>query len=127
MTQHTFRDLEAFCATRPTPEEVAQGLRTLGFELTFQMDMIPTSRLTQTPALPAQYHYSDGFGTEVIYLAGRDAYLDGERLPAHASRFWLFPGGCADAYQRALSLLALRWRLRWRPAEAIPSAGHQVA
>jgi hypothetical protein len=127
MTLHTLRDLEAFCATCPAPEEVTQGLRAPGFELTFQMDMIPTSRLTETPALPAQYHYSDGFGTELIYLAGRDADLDREGLPAHASRFWLFPGGCADAYLQALSLLARSFRLRWRPAEAIPSADHQVA
>jgi len=54
------RDLEAFCATCPAPEEVTQGLEALGFELTFHMDMIPSSGATQTPALPAQYHYSDG-------------------------------------------------------------------
>jgi len=127
MTQKILRDLEAFCTTRPAPEEVTQGLQALGFELTFHLDMIPSSGPTQIPALPAQYHYSDGSGTEVIYLAGCDPDLDGIGLPAHASRFWLFPGAGPDAYHRAVSLLALRWRLRWRPAEATHSVGHEVA
>ena len=127
MTQHLLRDLEAFCLTCPAPEEVTQVVQALGFELTFHMDMIPSLGPTQTPALPAQYHYSDGSGTEVIYLAGCDPDLDGIGLPAHASRFWLFPGACQDAYCRAVSLLALRWRLRWRSAEATPSVGHEVA
>ena len=127
MAQKMLRDLEAFCTTCPAPEEVTQVVQALGLELTFHMDRIPSSESTQTPAIPAQYHYSDGSGIEVIYLAGCDPDLDGIGLPVHASRFWLFPGACQEAYHRAVSPLALRWRLRWRPAEATPSSGHEVA
>src|SRR5436305_461002 len=80
---------QAFCATCPSAEEVSTLLATLGFSLDFQLDAQYTSQL---PLLPAQYHYQDVCGTEVIYLAGRDVALDGEQFPPHASRFWLYAG-----------------------------------
>ena len=107
-------DLEGFCPTRPTPGEVTAALHTLGCELVFQMDACASPPSSDIPALPAQYHYSDRSGTEVIYLAGRDRDLDGGCLPTHASRFWLFPGADVVAYQRIASYLAVRWRLFWR-------------
>src|SRR6266700_3711930 len=86
------QDLEALCATCPSPQEVSNMLQVLGFELAFHMDVVASPVYAQMSPLPAQYHYRDKYGTEVIYLAGHDADLDGVRLPEHASRFWLYPG-----------------------------------
>lgn len=119
-------DLEAFCATCPPPDEVTNLLQRLDFRLTFQMDAVAARCYGQIPALPAQYHYSDQYGTEVIYLAGSDADTDGRQLPTHASRFWLFPGSDPDAYQHTGSQLALRWRFRWLLADA-PGSCQEIA
>jgi hypothetical protein len=61
-------ELEAFCTTCPLAEEVSSLLSTLGFTLSFQMQ--EQVALVHLPVLPAQYHYKDAYGTEVIYLAG---------------------------------------------------------
>lgn len=108
-------DLEAFSPLCPLPEDVTSTLQALGFTLDFQMDAtrFPKRGDASTPALPAQYHYSDRYGTEVIYLAGRDSNTDGIRLPEHASRFWVFPGGNIEAYRQIVSDLVVRWRLAW--------------
>ncbi len=109
-------ELEAFCTTCPPAEEVSALLATLGFTLSFQMQ--EQHALMHLPALPAQYHYRDACGTEVIYLAGRDTPLEGEVFPFHASRFWLYAGADAQAFQLTLSTLALRYRFTWRtPSE----------
>ncbi len=50
----------------------------------------------------------------MIFLAGQDSPLDGEPLPAHASRFWLYRGADADAFRLAMSIVAREWRLAWR-------------
>ena len=114
MTQKMLTELEAFCATCPAPEEVTMLLVKLGFHLEFQMDE-QRDHPYELPPLPAQYHYKDASGTEVIYLAGRDYPLneDGYSLPPHASRFWLYMGANAQAYQLAASTLALQWQLAW--------------
>jgi hypothetical protein len=88
-------------------------LEGLGFSLSFQMDAIRYPAYTQLPDLPAQYHYTDVYGTQVIYLVGRDAPLDGERFPRHASRFWVYPGADAGACRRIVAVLATRWLLTW--------------
>jgi hypothetical protein len=106
--------LDAFCQTCPAPEAVTTLLEGLGFHLSFQMDAIDYPAYTQLPSLPAQYHYTDAHGTQVIYLAGRDAPLDGERFPRRASRFWLFPGADVIAFKGVLSVLVVRWLLVWR-------------
>ena len=111
------REWTAFCALCPAQEEVTRTLQGCGFCLTFQMDAVISPAYTQLPALPAQYHYRDPYGTEIIYLAGRDTPLDGERFPAHASRFWLYPGADQGAYQRVASALAVRWGFFWRQTE----------
>ena len=107
-------ELEAFCMTCPAAEEVTSALQALGCQLTFQMRARIYPAYSATPDLPAQYHYSTAQGTEVIYLAGRDVGTEGERLPDHASRFWLFPGADSDVSQRVASCLALSWRLSWQ-------------
>jgi hypothetical protein len=117
MTQPPIRDLEAFCLTCPPSIEVACALERLGFRLTLQMEAIVPPKSSAVPALPPQYHYSDQYGTEVIYLAGRDTPEDGERYPAHESRFWLWPGSQTEAYQRAASALAHKWYLTWLATE----------
>ena len=108
-------ELEAFCQVCPPPQEVSALLATLGFTLAFHMDAVQ-SPCAEVPSLPAQYHYKkDGCGTELIYLAGRDTPLEeGEVFPFHASRFWLYAGADAQAFQRALSTLALRYQFTWR-------------
>jgi hypothetical protein len=106
--------LEAFCTTCPSDEEVTRLLQVLGFELTFHMDIDASPEYEQIPPLPAQFHFQDKHGNEVIFLAGRDADLDGVRLPEHASRFWLYSGADAAAYRRVAHMLAVRWSLAWR-------------
>ena len=103
----------AFCPTCPPAEDVTALLATLGLHLDFQLDA-QRSHTSHLPPLPAQYHYTDAFGTEVIYLAGRDLALDGQSLPPHASRFWLYAGADAEAFTFVLSTLAQRYRLVWR-------------
>lgn len=107
-------DLEAFCATCPSAQEVAGVLHHLGFALTFHMDVDVSPEYEQLPPLPAQYHYRDEHGNEVIYLAGHDADFDGEPLPVHASRFWIYPGADTAAYRRVAHVLAAKWALAWR-------------
>src|SRR5215472_18736606 len=87
-THRATSGLEAFCQTCPIPEAVTILLEGLGFSLSFQMDAIHYPAYTRLPSLPAQYHYTDAHGTQVIYLAGKDTPLDGERLLRHSSRFW---------------------------------------
>jgi hypothetical protein len=108
------RDLEAFCATCPSVEEVTSVLQSVGFALDFHMDAV-SSACADVPPLPAQYHYRDQLGSsEVIFLAGRDADLDGVPLPEHASRFWIFPCADAGAVRWIARVLAIKWSLTWR-------------
>jgi hypothetical protein len=103
----------AFCPTCPPAEDVTALLAALGFHLDFQLDA-QRSHTSPLPPLPAQYHYKDTCGTEVIYLAGRDLALDGQSLPPHASRFWLYAGADKEAFTWVLTTLAQRYRLVWR-------------
>jgi hypothetical protein len=106
-------DLEAFCATCPSAEEVTGVLKAVGFALAFHMDAVP-SACVEVPPLPAQYHYRDRRGSEVIFLAGPDADPDGAPLPEHASRFWLYPGTDAQVARWVAHVLAVKWLLTWR-------------
>ncbi len=112
---HTKRDeLEAFCATCPSAQEVTSLLQTLGFELIFHMDIDTSPEYEHVPPLPAQFHFQDGQGTQAIFLAGLDVDLDGIRLPEHASRFWLYAGADLAAFRRTAHALTVQWSLRWR-------------
>lgn len=92
-------------------------LASLDFRLVFSM---PCQGSQDTlPPLPAQYHYRDRQGTEVIYLAGRDSpLLTGElSLPPHESRFWLSRGGSdSDTFRLVRARLAGRWHFQWKKA-----------
>src|SRR5579871_681215 len=102
-TQRPARELQAFCVSCPSLEEVAAPLGKLGFHLDFQMEEQRDHR-SQLPPLPAQFHFKNPYGTEVIYLAGRDFPLneDGESLPPHASRFWLYTGSQGESFRLAM-------------------------
>ena len=122
MNQHTTSaatrsatELEAFCPSCPPVEDVTGQLEQLGYQLVFSM---PAQRgHGNLPPLPAQYHYRHASGAEAIYLAGRDSPIHTDKicLPSHESRYWLSRGGSeAEAFQLALSTLALRWRFQWQ-------------
>jgi len=118
-------DLDAFCSTCPPPEDVTAALQGFGFVLTFHMPTVVPPAYTQVPPLPAQYHYQDRSGSEIIYLAGRDANSDGIRLPPHASRFWAFPGADVEVFQWVTQALAARWAITWQSSPDL--AGQAVA
>lgn len=110
MNQHTTsdrtsmaRELEAFCPTCPSAEEVTAQLEQLGFRLVFSMPAQPSH--DSLPPLPAQYHYRHASGAGAL------------SLPFHESRFWLSRGGShAEAFQLTLSTLTVRWRFQWQEA-----------
>src|SRR5579884_542262 len=110
----TVFEVDAFCQTCPNPADVTALLEPLGFRLVFQMEAVQYPASAHAPDLPAQYHYQNTFGTEVIYLAGQDSPFEGERFPPHASRFWLSPGADLLAYRRVARLLAVAWSLTWK-------------
>jgi hypothetical protein len=112
------QELEAFCPTCPLPETVRSFLEGLGFRLTFQMDAVLYPVWSATPDLPAQFHFSDEHGTDVMFLVGKDTPTDGERFPPHASRFWISAGADAASYHRSMQVLATRWLLTWHPLQA---------
>ena len=115
------QELEAFCSTRPAPDEVTAFLEDLDFTLDFCMDAFPASA-NQLPALPAQYHYGrspDGMG--IIYLAGRDTPMSGEHFPHHASRFWAYAGADASAFSLITGTLAGKWSFDWQRHGQFPA------
>jgi hypothetical protein len=107
------QNLEAFCATCPSAEEVTRLLQAIGFILDFHLDAVP-SACTEVPSLPAQYHYRDRRGSEVIFLAGPDDDPDGADLPEHASRFWLYCGADAGVARWVAQVLAVKWSFAWQ-------------
>jgi hypothetical protein len=114
-TKHQPTDeLEAFCHSCPEPEKVIMFLAQLGLRLDFQMEAFSPPEHSQLAQLPAQFHFADEYGMSLIYLAGEDnATEDGERLPAHKSRFWAYPGGDAPHFDWIIRRVALRWSLTW--------------
>jgi hypothetical protein len=109
MARTTGEELEAFCATCPSTEEVTTLLKTFGLELTFHLDIDVSPDYEHLPCLPAQFHFQDEQGNEVLFLAGRDVDFDGRGFPEHASRFWLYAGADRAVYQRVARALADRW------------------
>ena len=114
MSDKPASELLAFCATCPPPREVIAALAEIHFKLTFTMEEQHFSASLQTPPVPAQFHFRDAHGTEVIYLAGKDVGEEGECLPSHASRFWLYPGVDAAAAHLVAQFCATKWRLSWQ-------------
>ena len=113
VTKIATQALTAFCAICPAPETVTAFLHGLGLRLDFHLEAIHYAAYEHLPDLPAQYHYHSR-GIEVIYLAGQDTPLDGERFPRHASRFWAYAGSDGAAFRRVVRALAVRWLLTWQ-------------
>ena len=115
-------ELEAFCQSRPTAEEVITFLAQLGLRLDFQMEAFAPPAYSPLAELPAQFHFADESGMSLIYLAGEDsATEEGERLPAHKSRFWAYGGADAQRFERIAQQVALRWSFTWHcPSQAEP-------
>ncbi|SRR5579883_154125 len=116
--------VSAFCSTCPNAEEVGALLESHGFALTLTMG---PSRFTQItiPPLPAQYHYRDAAGTEVIFLAGKDISEPGmKRFPRHASRWWVYPGANPEAAQHIMLVASAQWQLTWTPEQDQAVARH---
>jgi hypothetical protein len=104
----------AFCATCPQPTDVTNVLANLGCVLSFTMPAEDEGAYIDLPPLPAQFHYEGPGSLRVIYLAGPDVALDGERFPEHGSRFWLSGDHDQAAFQQIASKLSVRWSLRWQ-------------
>ena len=115
--------LTAFCSTCPHPQEVTTILSRLGFSLTFYMDAILYPASSEALDLPAQYHFADQHGTELIYLEGRDTPMDGELFPAHQSRWWLYPGADAEVFRQIINLLTARWLITWQRTDSVSKPG----
>jgi len=126
----TTTDLTAFCATCPAAEEVTEVLTPLGFALVYQMESDEDQAYLHLAPLPAQFHYRDNQGAEVIYLAGVDQE-DEQPAPPHATRFWLYAGADENAQERTAEVLAATLQLRWFSLDALsvenPSALEAVA
>lgn len=112
--QDVTEGVTAFCATCPAPEEVSHVLAQWGFQLVFQLPAMIGPPSSATASLPAQYHYHDAMSTEVIYLAGRDPDQGHQRLPAHASRWWLYRGHDAALVPLTAQRLSTCWPLIWQ-------------
>lgn len=116
-TRTKLASLESFCQICPPDNEVTALLEELGFHLTFSMPVIRYGKKSGQviPDLPAQYHYKDGHGTEVIFLAGKDhSARDEPYYPEHASRWWLYPGSSQYNYSLAMQTLSAKYGLIWR-------------
>jgi hypothetical protein len=114
MIQHP-KELEAFCLSCPTPEEVITFLERLGMRLDFLMGAFLPPTYSGLAQLPAQFHFEEASGISVIYLAGEDSVTDdGERLPPHKSRFWAYPGADAHVFGQITRSVALQWSLSWQ-------------
>jgi hypothetical protein len=108
-------ELSAFCSTCPPARDVTEALAPFGFTLTFFMEEQTFPAYSATPPIPPQYHYRHQTdGTEVIYLAGKDAGDEEERLPAHASRFWIYPGASSQSMHLVAQWCAAKWHLSWQ-------------
>lgn len=125
-TIHQPDELESFCLSCPAPEEVTAFLAQLGLRLVFQMEAFLPPAYSELARLPAQFHYEHASGMSLIYLAGEDsAPEDGQRLPAHQSRFWAYPGADALVFGWITRSMARRWSFTWRQAPS--SQAHTCA
>jgi hypothetical protein len=115
-TSSTLYPLQAFCQSCPSLESVKAVLAPLGFSLTLSMKAYAAFPTHSVPALPAQYHFEDNKGTEVLYLAGKDySSEEGKQLPAHQSRLWMYPGHDPAHSVQAVATLSKQWLMAWFP------------
>ncbi|WP_112431907.1 hypothetical protein [Thermogemmatispora tikiterensis] len=107
----------AFVQTRLVRTHVNALLERQGFRLAFHL---PACRRRHS-WLPAQYHYTDAAGTEVIWLSGQDpeAREQDPTAPEHRSRFWVYAARRApERAEQILIRLRQAWGLDWRPVTA---------
>jgi hypothetical protein len=105
-------DQTAYCATCPSADEVTAVLAPLGFILVFEMNADDDQAYLHLAPLPAQFHFRNDDGTEVIYLAGVDQ-ADEQPASRHAARFWIYAGADTGARERVTQLLSATWTLTW--------------
>jgi hypothetical protein len=117
----------AFCATCPQPTDVSKVLSSLGCSLAFSMPVEDERAYMDLPPLPAQFHYEGPGSLRVIYLAGPDIALDGERFPEHQSRFWLSGDHNQAPFQQVASKLSVRWSLHWQRCGSTSASLEEVA
>jgi hypothetical protein len=110
-------ELTAFCVTCPSADEVTAVLAQLGLTLVFQMNADDGQAYLHLAPLPAQFHYRNDDGTEVIYLAGVDREEE-QPAPPHASRFWLYADADTCACERVTQILSATWSLTWEEHDA---------
>ncbi len=120
------QEVHAFCATCPDPKDVQAILHALGLQLVFEMPASPQQMHMQVPALPAQFHYETPCGLAVIYLAGKDEVWEGQKLPHHASRFWVYSGADPDATQEVMKALETEWSLTWQSTLSLPQTMQSI-
>jgi hypothetical protein len=127
MVRQKEEEHSAFCATCPQPADVSKVLSSLGCSLAFSMPAEDEGAYMHLPPLPAQFHYEGPAGVRVIYLAGPDIALDGERFPEHQSRFWLYGDHDQAAFGQVASVLAIRWQLKWQRSDRSSLSLEEVA
>jgi hypothetical protein len=124
MVHQQEEERSAFCATCPQPLDVSNVLASQDCSLAFSMPAEDDGVYMDLPPLPAQFHYEGPGNLREIYLAGPDTALDGERFPAHRSRFWLYGDHTQAAFQQVASVLAVRWSLTWQRSSSSSSLEH---
>lgn len=123
----------AFCRTCPLSDDVTTLLARFGLKLIYSRPVEKRQQYRGLPPLPAQFHYEDDWGTQVLFLAGPDnpclADDDDEEetsplsrsYPPHASRFWIIVGAHPLRACRIQEELATRFGLHWdAPHTALP-------
>jgi hypothetical protein len=124
-TNQQEQELEAFCSSCPTPEEVIAFLKRLDMYLDFQMDAFLPPAHSEIAELPAQFHFEHVSGMNIIYLAGEDKEPeDGVRLPVHKSRFWAYSGWDDSEFNQITQRVAHQWSFTWLHR---PEARQEVA
>jgi hypothetical protein len=107
-------ELQAFCSSCPAPEEVIIFIERLGMHLDFQMEAFLPPAYSDIAELPAQFHFEHASGMSIIYLAGEDkAPEEGERIPAHKSRFWAYSGSDNHLFGWITQCVAHQWSFSW--------------
>jgi hypothetical protein len=107
----------AYVQMRLVSSQVSTLLEREGFRLSFSL---PACR-RRWGWLPAQYHYADAAGTEVIWLSGQDpeAREQDPTAPEHRSRFWVYAARRApERAEQIRARLRQVWGLDWYPLPA---------
>src|SRR5260370_24354699 len=108
MTHTKVHELEAFCVTCPSAEEVTHLLQAGGFTLAFQMDAVP-SACAGAPPLPAQYTTRIKNAGEVSFWLALMRILTEDSSPSIHPASGTNPAPERDPSCRAAPTRAPRW------------------